>query len=648
MQKLKGFRAVGWNYRTMSAFAAALDAHTPMQLGENGNPEYTWTHSKGISTLVQLYFQLTRCTSASETVDERRRYKQLLQTAFGPQPQDSWEGTPYPPVDRELARILFKLIGHTRDIEAGKGERQIAYAFIWEYSQFNMTLACDALYSLVYPLTSAGERGTGMQFGSWSDIKYFCNAIKEFSGSESHPLIDYALTLMSEQISVDSATLKGSKDGGAKCSLAVRWMPKENKRTINTPDGKRTKYGAYTWQYYRLADLMFPYFKTATSLESNTAARRKSRGELHRIYAPINKHLGTVEIAMSAGRKGDGIWDQISFGRGADGTVGKYNVTGCTLRRHPKAWRNLEKDGSVRTEEDHRIQCATNYTEHMDAVSKGEATTRGKTLNTYQLAKDACEVSADDETECARINGQWVANSEGATSTGMMLALIDVSDSMNNDDSIPMYSAIGTGIRISEHAHPAFRNRALTFSSNPSWFDLTSCGDDFVKKVKTVHSNSNWGGSTDLRAAFGLILDALKSAKVLPEEAGQVVLTVLSDMQIDGSLLEEYSHGGGWGRGGGWDDTAQAAVTTMWTDAGYQVPHVVWWNLRKTDGFPAMTNTPNATMISGYSAAILNAFEGKGIEALNEYTPEKMFLDMMDHVRLACLDAKFNQTFPLM
>lgn len=475
----------------MSALAAALDNHTPMKLGENGNPEHAWTHKTDISALVQLYFQLTRCTGPTETASERQRYRSLLQTAFGPKPRAS-EGS-YPPADREFARLLFKLIGHTRDIEAGKGERQITYAFIWEYAQFNVALARYALYSLVHPLTATGERGTGVQFGSWSDIKYFCNAIKEYSGSEDHPLIDYALTLLSEQIREDQVALQAATAAGEKatCSLAVRWMPKENKRTVQTPEGKRIKYGAYTWQYFRLADLMFPYYKTAKSAGAETAARRKARGELHRLYAPINQYLGTVQIAMSAGRKGEGIWDQISFGRGADGSVGKYNVTGCTLRRHPNAWKNVSKDGSDRTEEGHRVQCATNYTEHMEAVSQGTATARGKTLNTYQLAKDAIGTSLSDATEVARINGQWVANSEGAASTGMMLPVIDVSSSMECDDSLPMFSAIGTGIRISEHAHPSLRNRALTFSTTPSWFDLTSCGDDFVKKVHTVRQNSN-------------------------------------------------------------------------------------------------------------------------------------------------------------
>lgn len=635
----------------MSAFAAALDNHTPMQLGENGNPEHAWTHKSDISALVQLYFQLTRCTGPAETVDVREKYCQLLQSAFGPKPMSS---DTYIPADREFTRLLFKLIGHTRDIEAGKGERQIAYAFIWEYAQFNMALARYALYSLVHPLTAAGERGTGVQFGSWSDIKYFCNAIKEYSGSEDHPLIDYAITLMSEQIRADNATLQTATATGEKasCSLAVRWMPKENKRTVSTPGGKRTRYGAYTWQYFRLADLMFPYYKTAKSPQADTAARRKARGELHRLYAPINQYLGTVQIAMSAGAKGEGIWDQISFGRGADGSVGKYNVTGCTLRRHPNAWKNLTNDGSERTEEDHRIECATNYTDHMEAVSQGKATTRGKTLNTYQLTKDALSISLSNATEVARINGQWVANSEGAPSTGMMLPLIDVSTSMiAADNGLPMFSAIGTGIRISEHAHPSLRNRALTFSSNPTWFDLTSCGDDFVKKVHTVRHNSNWYRSTDLRAAFKLVLDALVEAKVTPCEAGQVVLVVLSDMQIDGSNFNgdaAWDGGGGGSGGGSWGDTAQATVTGMWTNAGYQVPHVVWWNLRKTDGFPTMTNTRNATMISGYSAAVLKSFEGKGIEALKDYTPENMLIDMLNHERLACLDAKFDQAYPVM
>ena len=43
----------------MSALVNALDNHTPLQIGENGHVEYTWSNSI-TERIVQLNFQLTR------------------------------------------------------------------------------------------------------------------------------------------------------------------------------------------------------------------------------------------------------------------------------------------------------------------------------------------------------------------------------------------------------------------------------------------------------------------------------------------------------------------------------------------------------------------------------------------------------------
>ena len=613
-----------------SAFAAAIDSHTAMQLGENGNPEFTWSNDKSFAGLTQLYFQLTRSTGAADTEEYRTKYRALLQEAFGPRPAS---GT-WTPANREYAAQLYKLIGHVRDIEAGKGERQIAYAFVWEFYAFCPALARFALYSFVHPLESDGAiSDTGMQYGAWSDIKYFCNAIAEYSGQDhDHELITYALETIGIQLRQDESTLKASP--GAKISLAARWVAKENKKSVTTDYGvKEIRLGKHTWQFYQLAQIMFPYHRTARTAASLKAANNKARRELHQLYAPLNRALCTVQIAMAAGAAGDGQWNELSFGRDADGKVGKYNVTGATLRRHTKAWQNLTKSGEQRSEEDHRVQCAENYDTHMRLVSEGKSEVRGKTLNTYELVKDAVG-SEFSSTDKARINGQWAANSADAPSTGFMVPLIDVSDSMQCDDRLPLYSAIGTGIRISEHSHPSVRNRALTFSTTPSWFNFASYGDDFVGKARAISKDRNWCGSTDLLKACQMILDALVSANVPPAEASNVVLVVLSDMQING--------------GGSWEATAQERVKAAWAAKGYECPHIVWWNLRKTNGFPTPTDEPNTTLISGYSASLLKAFEGKGIEALRDYTPTKMLRDMLDHERLLPLRTMFSQTYPEM
>jgi hypothetical protein len=87
-------------------------------------------------------------------------------------------------------------------------------------------------------------------------------------------------------------------------------------------------------------------------------------------------------------------------------------------------------------------------------------------------------------------------------------------------------------------------------------------------------------------------------------------------------------------------------IREMFAEAGlrtkhkmpYDPPHILFWNLRSTSGFPVMTTTENVTMLSGYSSALLNAFCDKGVDALREFTPIKMLTDILSHERYSALD----------
>ena len=48
------------------------------------------------------------------------------------------------------------------------------------------------------------------------------------------------------------------------------------------------------------------------------------------------------------------------------------------------------------------------------------------------------------------INKQWEDNSEKNFDIGNTIAMVDTSGSMESDNCVPLYNAIGLGIRISE------------------------------------------------------------------------------------------------------------------------------------------------------------------------------------------------------
>ena len=174
----------------------------------------------------------------------------------------------------------------------------------------------------------------------------------------------------------------------------------------------------------------------------------------------------------------------------------------------------------------------------------------------------------------------------------------------------------------------------LTFSASPKWVNLDSC-DNFVSMVEKVQ-RADWGMNTNFAAALNMILDAIVEHKLEPDDVEDMVLTILSDMQIDqadakyGSMME--------------------MIEQKYADAGmrlykkpFKPPHILFWNLRSTNGFPALSLQKNASMMSGFSAALLNLFCDEGLEALQSCTPWSLFLRSLESERYQILDQRLRQ-----
>ena len=212
-----------------------------------------------------------------------------------------------------------------------------------------------------------------------------------------------------------------------------------------------------------------------------------------------------------------------------------------------------------------------------------------------------------------------------------MIAMVDTSGSMDGD---PLHVAIALGIRVAEKS--VIGRRVLTFSATPKWHDLEhGCEDldgrpSFVRMVHRLRT-TEWGMNTDFYSAMYLILEALVKNKVDPEDAKGMVLAIFSDMQIDQADKHQCSKHR--------SDDMYKNIQKKYQDAGYEAPHILFWNLRSTDGFPRVSKDKgeagagNATMMSGFSAALLNAFCEKGIEALQDYTPWSMLKETLMNPR---------------
>jgi hypothetical protein len=112
---------------------------------------------------------------------------------------------------------------------------------------------------------------------------------------------------------------------------------------------------------------------------------------------------------------------------------------------------------------------------------------------------------------------------------------------------------------------------------------------------------ADWGMNTNIMAVFNLILNQATKHN-LPESEMPTKVLILSDMQFDSAT------GSGWGRSSEWNPTAQELIERKFSEAGYKVPTIVYWNIQSRGGdVPVAFDKQGTALISGFSPAIMKS-----------------------------------------
>jgi hypothetical protein len=576
----------------MAALINSLDNYTPTQFGENGHVEYGWSNSIQ-EKILQFSFQLTRTNEAGVL-----KLSNVLTELLTNLKYKIDNGTLY---DRQLARghllTLYKMIGHTRDIIDGKGEYTLSYMMVYIWHKFYPKLALFALRCFV-----TLDNKDIHQYGSWKDLKYFCNYCRNQSESLEQPLIQYSINLINQQLKTDFQNL--TSGSSSSISLAAKWAPREKSQ--------------FSWLYTALATNYFDEFMvTAKTSEQMRRSTLKCKTEYRKLLATLNKSIETTQVKQC-----NKDWQSIDF----------KTVTSITLSKQKKAFLNIKKDGKARYPDvEDRVKCADNFTKHIEKAVTGEVEMKGKRIGMADFTKQACDLFCKGtQAEKDLLNSQWRDNSSQNGALGKMIAMVDVSGSMEGD---PMNVAVALGIRIAEKS--ALGKRVMTFSAKPTWVNLEAY-PDFISQVNVVKT-AEWGMNTNFHAALDLILDAIIVNKLRPEDVQDMVLVILSDMQMDcGDRCNKQ--------------TLYETMKEKYATAGirvhgvpYKPPHILFWNLRSTSGFPTLSNQPNTSMMSGFSPTLLNLFCEQGMDALQSCTPWNLLLKSLENERYETMANKFEE-----
>lgn len=579
-----------------SYLLSAFNIQTPKQIGENAHTEYSWSSSLQ-EKILQFHFQLTRTNIKDHMFDNLKlQYRNILLTIKNLQTKQTENNNEL----KQYIIILFKMIAHTRDIIDGKGEYALSYMMLNEWC--NVMGEDLAKFMLLYFVTDVnGEH----PYGSWKDIKYLCNYLMENKNGAT-VLISELQNLINQQLRKDEENYKEGKN----ISLAAKWAPRE----------KSKKFG---WLFKSLACNYYPeYLNAPEETQSYRKGVLKCKTHYRKLLSRLNRHIDTLQIKQCAHE-----WASINFD----------NVTSISLAKQKKAFLNINKDGTERHEHNADRQiCAENFKKFISLAENGEKTIKGKRLSMVDYTKNALNLLEsqshyNNSNERNLLNMQWKDNSTLTEPLGKMIAMVDVSGSMDGD---PLMAAIALGIRIAEKS--VLGKRIMTFSAQPSWVNLDDC-NDFVSMVYKV-KEANWNMNTNFYAALNLILNSIIENKLSPESVEDLVLVILSDMQMD-AADEDYSK-----------NSLYDVIKKKYAEAGirvfgkpYNPPHILFWNLRATNGFPCLSTDVNCSMMSGFNPALLTNFSEEGLVALDKCTPWYVFMKNINNERYKLLEEKARE-----
>jgi hypothetical protein len=328
--------------------------------------------------------------------------------------------------------------------------------------------------------------------------------------------------------------------------------------------------------------------ENASSANSRVMARQiatdleLSFREYRKATVKLRKYIGLLEQKMS-----EQDWDAIDYGK----------LPSQASRKHVKAFKRHDED---------------RYDAFLTSVLSGESKMNAGTVATYEVL----DVVRKGNDKAA--NAIW-SSLPDYTNGSNALVVADTSGSMyswgwtgnkSNTSATPLDVSTSLALYFAEHNTGPFQGYFLTFSERPELVKVA--GKTLTEKLAHI-SRAHWGMSTNIEALFDLILSSAQKAGANAEDIPKV-LYIVSDMEFNSV------------RGGG-NETNYEAAKRKFNAAGFELPHVVFWNVNATNtNVPATAAANNVTLVSGLSQSTFRyVLEGK--------TPVDSMLDILNGER---------------
>jgi len=498
---------------------------------------------------------------------------------------------------QEALEDAFVLAFNARNIRGGKGEKAVFQSLYGRLCE-TQPIVAKALLDLI------------PHYGCWNDLLVLAEASNK---NITKAIVDlYADTLHKESKLEKPAT------------LAAKWAPREGSKHKDLAK--------------QIATTLFP----PQLVEKHSAQMRQYR----RLVADMNAKLNTVEVLMCTDR-----WDTI-VPASVPGRAGKlYSRAFLNLPSTHRIKGEKPKDGEYRCPDDtKRMICRQKFEAHFAAAAKGEAKVHGAdTLFPHEVVQRASEDHGLTSAERDQLNAVWLSMVEKAKANGGLGRSIFMSDFSGSMSGTPYWVSMALGILGSQVCGDEFKDRLMTFDSDPTWHHFEA-GSDLFARIQTIKdSGIGHGLSTDFQKAMDLVLETLKTKRVRPGQEPENLI-VLTDMGWDAACASDmtsdytghsYRH---VVKTAGWQTHLQMiqeafkrAGEDMWGPGqGFTAPRIVIWNLRaspQTD-FHATADTPGVAMLSGWSATQFEILMKEGPRQMTAYEMLRLELDDPKYIRI--------------
>jgi hypothetical protein len=250
------------------------------------------------------------------------------------------------------------------------------------------------------------------------------------------------------------------------------------------------------------------------------------------------------------------------------------------------------------------------YNTYQQAVASGKAKMNAKALFPSDVVK-AVMVDFFESEKVANENA-WANLADIGLNDQKILPVCDVSGSMNGE---PMAVSVALGLYLSERNTSAFKNVIVTFSNEPAFHKVS--GRSLYSKVESI-MHADWGMSTDLEKTFRVILQRAQENDVAAEDMPSKIL-IISDMQFNRATRYPNAN-------------ALKMIRKEYEESGYEMPQIVFWNVRTSTGVPAKFDEKGVFLVSGYSPSIMKSVvSGKAVN------PIELVLDTLNGDRYSAI-----------